>query len=239
MIEAILSLVLGFWLLYEFAQWVGGNPSTPQDDDILGLEEFEETYAAGNWVSASDMRRLSEAGYDSTEVEFMEPDELKSAMENAGVSTYKYDFEDTQVGDNSVDVDDMGLLRKAGYDSTDVEFMEPAQLKEAMEDAGVDLDKYDFEDVSDNGDFADTFVGNNLVSAEDMELLSNAGYDSIDVEFMDPSELKDAMEDAGVDTFFYDFDDQPNISTCVIINARDEQKIVLDVKAAKDLIQRV
>lgn len=101
----------------------------------------------------------------------------------------------------------MGLLRKAGYDSTDVEFMEPAELKHAMEDAGVDIDKYDFEDVSDGGDFVDTFVGSNCVSAEDMELLSNAGYDSIDVEFMEPSELRDAMEDAGVDTFMYDFDD--------------------------------
>lgn len=51
------------------------------------------------------------------------------------------------------------------------------------------------------------FVGSNLVSAEDMERLHDSGYDPLDVEFMDSGELKEAMEDAGVDTWMYDFDD--------------------------------
>lgn len=55
--------------------------------------------------------------------------------------------------------------------------------------------------------YYDTFVGSNLVSAEDMERLHDSGYDPIDVEFMDSAALKEAMEDAGVDTWTYDFDD--------------------------------
>lgn len=64
---------------------------------------------------------------------------------------------------------------------------------------------WEMDDLEDR--FEDTYVGLNLVSADDMELLSDAGYDPIDVEFMEPGELKDAMEDAGVDTFLYDFDE--------------------------------
>lgn len=55
--------------------------------------------------------------------------------------------------------------------------------------------------------FEDTFVGNNFVFANDMELLHDAGYDALDLELMDPDELRDAMEEAGVDTMYYDFDD--------------------------------
>lgn len=58
-----------------------------------------------------------------------------------------------------------------------------------------------------NSSFEDTFIGINLVSADDMELLSNAGYDEFDLDLIDSSELKEAMEDAGVDTDFYDFDE--------------------------------
>lgn len=111
-------------------------------------------------------------------------------------------FEDTFVGDILVSADDMKRLSDSGYDSSDVEFMESDDLKNAMEDAGINTSTYDFEEQ-----YEDTFVGNNLVSADDMELLSNAGYDSIDVEFMEPDELRNAMEDAGVDTYMYDFED--------------------------------
>lgn len=38
-----------------------------------------------------------------------------------------------------------------------------------------------------------------------MKLLSEAGYEEIDLELMKPEELKEAMEDAGVDTVLYDF----------------------------------
>ena len=54
--------------------------------------------------------------------------------------------------------------------------------------------------------FEDTFIGTNLVYADDMKLLSEAGYDEFDLNLMEPQELKEAMEDAGVDTFLYDFD---------------------------------
>lgn len=39
-----------------------------------------------------------------------------------------------------------------------------------------------------------------------VKLLSEAGYEEIDLELMEPEELKEAMEDAGVDTVLYDFD---------------------------------
>ena len=55
-------------------------------------------------------------------------------------------------------------------------------------------------------DFEDTFIGTILVYADDMRLLSEACYDEFELELMEPSELEEAMEDAGVDTFLYDFD---------------------------------
>lgn len=55
-------------------------------------------------------------------------------------------------------------------------------------------------------EFEDTFIGTILVYADDMKLLSEAGYDEFDLDLMEPEELKEAMEDAGVDTFQYDFD---------------------------------
>lgn len=55
-------------------------------------------------------------------------------------------------------------------------------------------------------EFEDTFIGTNLIYADDMKLLSEAGYDEFDLDLMEPEELKEAMEDAGVDTYLYDFD---------------------------------
>ncbi len=55
--------------------------------------------------------------------------------------------------------------------------------------------------------FVDTFIGSNLVNADDVKLLSKAGYKSADLELMSPRELKKAMETAGVDTDFYNFDE--------------------------------
>ena len=60
--------------------------------------------------------------------------------------------------------------------------------------------------LGDNEGFEDTFIGNNLVAAEDMQLLNEAGYDSFDLEMMDSKELKETMQDAGVNTYFYDFE---------------------------------
>ena len=54
--------------------------------------------------------------------------------------------------------------------------------------------------------FEDTLIGINLVSADDMELLNDAGYDETDLELMSSEELRDAMDEAGVDTDLYDFD---------------------------------
>ena len=45
-----------------------------------------------------------------------------------------------------------------------------------------------------------------MIYADDMKLLSEAGYDEFDLTLMEPEELKEAMEDAGVDTLLYDFD---------------------------------
>ena len=63
-----------------------------------------------------------------------------------------------------------------------------------------------FETDEESEEFEDTFIGTNLVYADDMKLLSEAGYDEFDLDLMEPEELKEAMEDAGVDTFLYDFD---------------------------------
>lgn len=59
---------------------------------------------------------------------------------------------------------------------------------------------------SDHPEFEDTQIGVNNISADDMELLSDAGYDEVDLEYMSPEELADAMDEAGVDTDYYDFD---------------------------------
>lgn len=59
---------------------------------------------------------------------------------------------------------------------------------------------------SDHPEFEDTQIGVNNISADDMELLSDAGYDEFDLEYMSPEELADAMDEAGVDTDYYDFD---------------------------------
>ena len=63
-----------------------------------------------------------------------------------------------------------------------------------------------FETDDEEEEFEDTFIGTNLIYADDMKLLSEAGYDEIDLELMEPEELKEAMEIAGVDTILYDFD---------------------------------
>lgn len=62
------------------------------------------------------------------------------------------------------------------------------------------------ETEDDEEEFEDTFIGTNLVYADDMKLLSEAGYDEFDLDLMEPEELKEAMEDAGVDTLLYDFE---------------------------------
>ena len=53
--------------------------------------------------------------------------------------------------------------------------------------------------------FEDTYINGNIIDSSDMELLHDSGYDESDLEYMTDQELADAMEDAGVDTSFYDF----------------------------------
>lgn len=61
-------------------------------------------------------------------------------------------------------------------------------------------------ETDDEEEFEDTLIGTNLIYADDMKLLSEAGYDEYDLDLMEPQELKEAMENAGVDTILYDFD---------------------------------
>ncbi len=52
----------------------------------------------------------------------------------------------------------------------------------------------------------EAWIKGDLISSEDMTLLRDAGYDETDLEFMDAGEFREALEDAGVDPDFYDFD---------------------------------
>lgn len=86
-----------------------------------------------------------------------------------------------------------------GFEDEDLDLL---YLAQAAENGGCNSDLFPH-----LRQFEETFVGTNLVSAEDMAQLYDAGYEPTDVEFMEPQELKAAMEDAGVDTLFYDFDE--------------------------------
>ena len=78
----------------------------------------------------------SVSSYGSYESEDSEPDELVSGSSYVG---------STMIGFNEVDADDMQALSDAGYDESDLDLMDSSELREAMEDAGVDTDFYDFD----------------------------------------------------------------------------------------------
>ncbi len=185
---------------------LGAEGAFDDEDSIIdppvGLAKvgLRDTLLGSNLVSAADMRLLIQAGYSVNELKSMNLEELREAMEEAGVDTDLYDlFENTFIGSNLVSAADMKRLSKAGYSVNELKFMNLEELREAMEKTGVDTDLYDL--------FENTFIGSNLVSADDMQLLSEAGYNEIDLELMEPEELKEAMEEAGVDTDLYDFDE--------------------------------
>ena len=56
-------------------------------------DEFEDTLIGTNYIFAEDMRLLDEAGYDEFELDLMTPEDLKEAMEIAGVDTSFYSFD--------------------------------------------------------------------------------------------------------------------------------------------------
>lgn len=94
---------------------------------------------------------------------------------------------------------------------TDEDFLKIDAILEAENGASDNTDNPYTEALMETGlypkaTYEDTYVGNNLVFADDMELLHNAGYDAEDQDCMDSGEIQDAMEDSGVDTIFYDFD---------------------------------
>ncbi|MDO5445850.1 MAG: hypothetical protein Q4F31_09565 [Eubacteriales bacterium] len=57
----------------------------------------------------------------------------------------KQEDEDTMLGYNFVSSEDMQLLEESGYDADELEYMDGPELREAMEDAGVGTDMYDFD----------------------------------------------------------------------------------------------
>ena len=56
------------------------------------------------------------------------------------------DLEDEFVAGDFISGEDMARLRESGYDAIDLELMDPEERIEALEDAGVDPDMYDFDD---------------------------------------------------------------------------------------------
>ena len=54
--------------------------------------------------------------------------------------------EDEFIAGDFISGEDMALLQEAGYDAQDLEFMNREERNEALEDAGVDPDIYDFYD---------------------------------------------------------------------------------------------
>ncbi len=58
-------------------------------------EEFEDTFIKGDFISAEDMKLLSEAGYEEWELDSMDKEEFLEALENAGVypDVYLFDFD--------------------------------------------------------------------------------------------------------------------------------------------------
>ena len=111
-------------------------PPIPESEPVQESafdEETEQIFKNINDI-LDDLERIIDKHDGSTE----EPD-------NSEPDEEAEEFEDTWIGTNLIDADDMQLLSEAGYDETDLDLMEPEELKEAMEDAGVDTDLYDFD----------------------------------------------------------------------------------------------
>ena len=108
------------------------------------------------------------------------------------------------------------MQESASDEETQAIFKDIDAVFERLDKIGADDEDSTEELTSDNNEadetdeepeeFEDTLIGTNLIYADDMKLLSEAGYDEFDLTLMEPQELKEAMEDAGVDTLLYDFD---------------------------------
>ncbi len=65
----------------------------------------------------------------------------------------------------------------------------------------------DEKEIPSETEMEDAFIKGDFISADDMALLRDAGYNELDLELMDGAEFRDALDQAGVDPFFYNFDD--------------------------------
>lgn len=111
--------------------------------------------------------------------------------------------------DDTVDIDDDTYIPPIENDSTPKSAFEhdwDAVEKDREDLLSLRNDFTEEATTDEEEEFEDTFIGTNLIYADDMKLLSEAGYDEFDLDLMEPEELKEAMEDAGVDTLLYDFD---------------------------------
>lgn len=73
----------------------------------------------------------------------------------------------------------------------------------AFDDDPVETDRQD-DAFGDDAFSEGAFVDCMFIEGEDMKLLDEAGYSQAELDLMDRDELRDAMEDAGVDPDFYD-----------------------------------
>ena len=91
--------------------------------------------------------------------------------------------------DDTVDIDDDTYIPPIEIDSTPESAFEHDW--DAIEKDREDLIslKNDFTEeatTDDEEEFEDTFIGTNLIYADDMKLLSEAGYDEFDLDLMEP-----------------------------------------------------
>ena len=117
----------------------------PSFSNAMDDEEFQDTEIGGITVKASDMRKLSEAGYCESDLGFESHSSLLDLMERIGIDTTPYDFEDTVIAGITVYAEDMRLLDECGYDLYQLEDMSIAELREAMDMCCVDIEQYDFD----------------------------------------------------------------------------------------------
>ena len=134
----------------------------------------------------------AEGAFDDDTVDIYDDTYIPPIPESEPVQESAWDEETQAIYKNMFSIlDDLKKIVSEDNDSTEETTTEDNNLSETDDE---------------EEEFEDTFIGTNLIYADDMKLLSEAGYDEFELDLMEPEELKEAMETAGVDTLLYDFD---------------------------------
>ncbi len=121
------------------------------DRSILDLKSSEEFLETGSIYGKQFYHQGGDLKAPPTE-HFAEKSKNESAGSFTSSSSYSFDaeedeeFDDELVAGTIIYADDMALLHESGYDAIDLELMDADERREALEDAGVDPDMYDFYD---------------------------------------------------------------------------------------------